>query len=66
MTLRATYNEHALQLHSAVVGKTSNLTELPWDKDKGSLIEEGFSLWSFPRKNVPNHYPQLCPIKSKS
>ena len=55
-----------MHCNCTVVGKTSNLTELPWDKDKGSLIEEGFSLWSFPRKNVPNHYPQLCPIKSKS
>ena len=59
---------HIMSMHCncTVVGKTANLTESPWDKNKGSLIAENFSLWLFPRKNVPNHYPQRCHIRSKS
>ena len=46
--------------------KTANLTESPWDKNKGSLIAGSFSLCSFPRKTVPNHCPQLCHITIRS
>ena len=52
---------HIMSMHCncTVVGKTANLTESPWDKNKGSLITESFSLWLFPQKNVPNHYKSV-------
>ena len=32
---------------------------------KGGLISENVSLWSFPQKNVPNHYLQLSKLLSE-